>query len=305
MTSLLHPDLICKLNFDAIQKIKSPGVSGEAGTVSLELVTKPGHFVRCRDGQIFIEMLDIWDQQMIQDCSWFMRENKFFDGFFSFESVQQSGYFIRHTSRRLELTTISTHTDQNDASWNIADPGDALYVAEARWKQYLGRTIQVESKAVPKHYWALARGAVSGSTMLELDSHTFKLVKGLWGDETVSFESTNSPGYYLRVKDGGLWIERGNTNAYEFRRDCSFKPHEDKFFSGYTSFESAYEPDTWIRQKDRRLYLESVSTYQDNNDASFLLSDTASKEIVTRRPPPPPTTTTARTGDIFNQEPKV
>ena len=262
-------------------------------------MTQPGHYVRVRDGKIFIEQIDIWDQEMLRDCSWFMRENHFFQGFVSFESIVTEGMFIRHNSRRLELTAINTHTDQNDASFMMSDPGDALYEAEARWKQYLGRTIQVESKSVPSHYWALARGASSGSALLTIDSHTFKLIPGLMGaEDTVSFESTNAPGYYLRVKDGALWIESGNVNAYEFSRDCTFTPYDDRFFAGYTSFESVNAPDKWIRQKDQQLYLESVSTYQDNNDASFLMSETAPKRIEaapTTRPPPPPTTT-ARPG---------
>ena len=275
-------------------QIKSPGLYGE-GTVSLELVTKPGHYVRVRDGKIYIEELDIWDQQMIQDCSWFMRENHFFDGFVSFESILQPGLFIRHNSRRLEQSIIKTYSDENDAAFMLSDPGDQLYEADDRWKQYLNRIIQVESKAVPQTYWALVRGASSGAASLQIQSHTFKCVKGLWGEGTVSFESTSSPGYYLCVKGDRLWIENGNRNGYEFRRDCSFIPHDDKFFAGYTSFESAHQPDLFIRQKNRELYMEMISTYQDNNDASFLMSETEAKQIIATTPPP--TTTTTRAGN--------
>lgn len=68
--------------------------------------------------------------------------------------------------------------------------------------------------------------------ILTLEGHVFKLVEGLWGDDMVSFESLGQPGYYVCRKQGQLVVMRGNLGDEQFRRDCSFKPHENKFFEG-------------------------------------------------------------------------
>ena len=72
------------------------------------------------------------------------------------------------------------------------------------------------------------------------------------------------------------------------RKDCSFEAWSDKFFDGYVSFQVSKNPDTWIRQTNRQLLVSTIDTYRDNNDASFLLSETSYFD-------PPPTTTTTRT----------
>ena len=282
----------------------SPGLYG-AESISFESVTNPGRYLRSRGGSIFIESGDMRDQQFRLECSWMARMDHFFTGFISFESVGQPGSFIRHKSRRLQLSTIDSNTDRNDASFIMSDlsgGGAEVYVEEV-WKQLLNTTLLVESKAVPGHYWSWQENSSGSKGRLEVEGHVFRMIPGLWGVETVSFESTTLPGYYLRGRENIMWVEAGNLGSEAFRKECSFNARDGRFFAGYTSFEAADRPDQWIRQSDRQLKLETVSTYQDNNDASFFLSEaepkirttTSPPPTTTRRPPPPPSRRTRPT----------
>jgi hypothetical protein len=272
------------------------------GTISFESVSNPGRYLRHRDGVIYIEEGSRSDAAFRSDCSWLARMDHFFTGFVSFELAARPGWFIRHrNSRRLELSEISTNIDRNDASFILGDmsagTAEEEAAATAAWRQFLDTTVEVESKAVPGHYWAWQQQQQQGGgpARLEVESHVFRMVSGLWGDNTVSFESTTSPGHFLRARGDRMWVERADGGGGDevYRRECSFNPWDGRFFSGYTSFEAADRPDKWIRQRDRQLLLESVQTYQDNNDASFMLSEAAVK--TTTAPPPPPTTTTTTT----------
>lgn len=268
-------------------RLVSPGLAG-AASVSFESVTRPGRFVRHRGGKIWVEEADTEDEAVKRECSWLLRNDHFFTGFVSFESVHQPGFFIRHHSRRLEMTEIFSNQDRNDASFIMADVSSGQEVTvQENWRQYLGRTVEVESKAVPGHYWNYAAAGL-GEARLELQSHVFRMVAGLWGDNTVSFESTSSPGFYLRARGDRMWVESVDTREEAATRECSFNVWDDRFFAGYTSFESAARPDQWIRQQERDLRLSLVDGYEDSNDASFMVSEASV------RPPPSTTTTTRR-----------
>ena len=260
----------------------SPGLWG-AGSVSFQSVTKPGRYLRHRDGKIWIEEGDITDRQFQEECSWFSKMDHFFAGFISFESVTRPGWFIRHRSRRLELSEIVSNGDRNDAAFIMGDLSSGMEVGvavEEQWRKYLGKTVEVESKAVPSHFWASS--SETGQARLELTGHVFKMIPGLWGEGTVSFESSTAPGMFLRSRGEKMWVEAVDLSVEATRKECSFNAWDDRFFAGYTSFEAADRAEEWIRQKDRELTVEKIAGYQDTNDASFMLSEAT---------PPPPTTT--------------
>ena len=269
----------------------SPGLWG-AGSVSFQSVTKPGRYLRHRDGKIWIEEGDVSNSDFQKECSWFARMDHFFAGFISFESVTQPGLFIRHRSRRLELSEIVTNNDRNDGSFIMSDMSSGMEmsvgVTEAQWKRYLGKTVEVESKAVPSHFWNSASS--NQQARLELSSHVFRMVPGLWGESTVSFESSTSPGLYLRSRGEKMWVEEVDQKQEEAKKESSFNVWDDRFFAGYTSFESAHRAEEWIRQKDRELVVEKIAGYRDTNDASFMLSEaTPPPTTTTPAPTPPPT----------------
>ena len=275
-------------------KLVSPGLWG-SGSVSFESITNPGRYIRHRDGKIWVEEGDINDEAFKRECSWFARNDHFFTGFVSFESVYQPGYFIRHHSRRLEMTEIFSNQDRNDASFIMSDINSGQEVSTTEnWRQYLGRTVEVESKAVPGHYWNYED---SGQARLDMESHVFRMVDGLWGENTVSFESSTSPGWYLRARGDRMWVEQVDMREEAAKQECSFNVWDDRFFAGYTSFEAAGRADQWIRQKNREMMMSMVNGYEDSNDASFMLSEasikpttTTTQRPTTRRQTPAPTT---------------
>ena len=276
-------------------RVISPGLWG-AASVSFESISRPGRYIRHRDGKIWVEEGDVTEESFKRECSWFARNDHFFSGFVSFESVHQPGFFIRHHSRRLEMSEIFSNQDRNDASFIMSDINSGLEVTAGNsenWRQYLGKTVEVESKAVPGHYWAFEDGGSGGQAKLDIESHVFNMVSGLWGDDTVSFQSSTSPGFYLRARGDRMWVEQVDTREEAATRECSFNAWDDRFFAGYTSFETASRTDQWIRQQDRQLRLDMVDGYEGSNDASFMLSE-AQVKVKTTTSTTTPRPTTAR-----------
>ena len=70
----------------------------------------------------------------------------------------------------------------------------------------------------------------------------FRLVEGLSRESnSVSFESTSRPGYYLCKAGKRIIIVRLTNNA-QMLKDCTFLAWSDRFFDGYVSFEAVTQP---------------------------------------------------------------
>ncbi|MEU8234143.1 family 43 glycosylhydrolase [Actinoplanes sp. NPDC048967] len=98
----------------------------------------------------------------------------------------------------------------------------------------------------------------------------FRLVPGLAGGGTVSLESTNFPGYYLRHSNFEGWVRRDDGTA-AFRSDASFNRRPGLTGSGTVSFESVNYPGRYLRHYDNLIYVQAVSTATDRADATFIL----------------------------------
>ncbi|MFD4636103.1 family 43 glycosylhydrolase [Lentzea sp. NPDC058436] len=98
----------------------------------------------------------------------------------------------------------------------------------------------------------------------------FRIVTGLAGSGTVSLESTNFPGYYLRHRNNELWVER-NDGSTLFRDDASFFQRAGLAASSATSFESKNFPGLYIRNSNGLLHLQSITDAQGRADATFAL----------------------------------
>jgi Alpha-L-arabinofuranosidase B (ABFB) domain/Glycosyl hydrolases family 43 len=98
----------------------------------------------------------------------------------------------------------------------------------------------------------------------------FRLVPGLAGGGTVSLESTNFPGYYLRHSNFEGWVRRDDGTA-AFRADASFTRRPGLTGSGTVSFESVNFPGRYLRHYDNLIYVQAVSTATDRADATFIL----------------------------------
>ena len=107
--------------------IVSPGLTGEAGTVSLQSAAEPNKYLR-NDGFILLleDAVNVKDNDIFNlDSTWRIREDQFFPGFIRFESVNYPGRFIRHQGY-----TLKVHPDDgsglwlNDASFQILPTGE-------------------------------------------------------------------------------------------------------------------------------------------------------------------------------------
>jgi GH43 family beta-xylosidase len=98
----------------------------------------------------------------------------------------------------------------------------------------------------------------------------FRIVTGLAGSATVSLESANFPGYFLRHRNHELWVERSDGSTL-FRNDASFFRRAGLADAAGVSFESLNFPGRFIRQVNFLLMNQPVSTAADRADATFHL----------------------------------
>ncbi|MGW4207196.1 family 43 glycosylhydrolase [Lentzea sp. NPDC004789] len=98
----------------------------------------------------------------------------------------------------------------------------------------------------------------------------FRVVAGLTGSGTVSLESVNFPGYYLRHRDNELWVERSD-NSTLFRNDASFSQRAGLADGSAVSFESVNFPGLYLRHSNGLLHLQAAGDAQARADATFVL----------------------------------
>lgn len=108
------------------------------------------------------------------------------------------------------------------------------------------------------------------ANVTNLPDSQFRIVPGLAGGDTVSLESTNFPGYYLRHRNNQMWVER-NDNSALFRADASFHRRAGLADSAGVSFESTNFPGRYIRHNQYDLNLQPISTDTDRADATYHL----------------------------------
>ncbi|MFB4265490.1 family 43 glycosylhydrolase [Nonomuraea sp. GTA35] len=83
----------------------------------------------------------------------------------------------------------------------------------------------------------------------------FRLVTGLSGSGTVSLESANFPGYYLRHRNHEAWVEQRDGSAL-FSADASFVRRSGLAGSGTVSLESVNFPGYYLRHRAGQVWVE-------------------------------------------------
>jgi hypothetical protein len=99
----------------------------------------------------------------------------------------------------------------------------------------------------------------------------FRIVPGLAGSGTVSLESANFPGRYLRHKNYELWVE-ADAGTSLFAADASFHQRDGLADAAAESFESYNFPGRFIRAAGGLANVLTVATAQERADATFHLS---------------------------------
>jgi hypothetical protein len=118
-----------------------------------------------------------------------------------------------------------------------------------------------------RHYDYRARVDANVSPLADSQ---FKIVAGLAGAGTVSLESTNFPGYYLRHRNQELWVERNDGSAV-FRGDASFTRRAGLASGSGVSFESQNLPGQYVRHANGLLSLRTISDATGRSAATFIL----------------------------------
>nr|WP_307082766.1 AbfB domain-containing protein [Streptomyces canus] len=96
-----------------------------------------------------------------------------------------------------------------------------------------------------------------------------RVVSGLSGTDTVSLESVNFPGHYLRHKNFEVWLEKSDGTT-TFKNDASFTQRADlSDTAAGVSFESYNYPGRYIRHHNYLLYVQPAGTTAAKADATF------------------------------------
>jgi hypothetical protein len=100
----------------------------------------------------------------------------------------------------------------------------------------------------------------------------FRLRPGLAGTGTVSFESVNYPGYFLRHANNDFQLVRNDGTA-QFAADATFNQVAGLADATWSSFQSYNHPDRYIRHYAYYLKLDTITTTTARGDATFRVTN--------------------------------
>ncbi|MDQ2585019.1 glycoside hydrolase family 43 protein [Saccharothrix yanglingensis] len=96
----------------------------------------------------------------------------------------------------------------------------------------------------------------------------FRVVPGLAGSGTVSFQSVNHPGHYLRHY-GFDFVLAADDGTATFRGDATFRQVAGLASASWASFQSYNHPDRYIRHYSYQLRLDPITDAVGRADATF------------------------------------
>lgn len=159
------------------------------------------------------------------------------------------------------------HTRAQKIYWNAdGTPNMGIPVADgktpSRFKSYNYQTRYIN------HY--AYRGNIDTTKAGLLADSQFKAVAGLSGTGTLSLESINFPGYYLRQRSNGeVWLDK-NDGTSTFKRDATFYKRAGLADSSWISFESYATPGQYLKHYNYQLVVGAAGTSTEKQDATFL-----------------------------------
>ncbi|MFC7614368.1 AbfB domain-containing protein [Actinokineospora soli] len=106
---------------------------------------------------------------------------------------------------------------------------------------------------------------------LPVQDAQFRIGPGLAGTGTVSIQSVNYPGYYLRHQNNDFVLAPDDGSAL-FRADASFHQVAGLASASWTSFRSYNHPDRHIRHYGYQLRLDPITDATGRADATFRLT---------------------------------
>lgn len=104
------------------------------------------------------------------------------------------------------------------------------------------------------------------------DDFKFRVVEGLAGENSISFESVNFPDYYLRHVNFVLFLAP-REDSEVFKNDSSFIVKEGLSNSNLVSFEAVNFPGYYLRHSSFAFFInENDNSNIFKEDATFILS---------------------------------
>jgi hypothetical protein len=253
-----------------------PGLNGKG--VSFSSSEDGTYFLRHQGYRIKLHVND-GSQLFKEDATFEIRKGLTSEGndFFSIESTNFPGYFLRHRNAQAWIDPSSTDVGFNwDATFKfhvIAEVSEEKNASEKDDSSHLliGNTYSFMSLNYPDY--SLAVDAVEVYILHSPGHHMneWKVRKGLNG-RGVSFESVIHRGSFLRHQGYRLKLHT-NDGSQLFKDDASFIVHRclaERGSGGYFSFESTNYPGYFIRHKNYQAWIDpQIPEKLFEEDASF------------------------------------
>ncbi|WP_327693186.1 glycoside hydrolase family 43 protein [Streptomyces sp. NBC_00459] len=163
--------------------------------------------------------------------------------------------------------SLGTTTKRHGSILNLTAAEDARI--QARWANVTAKRLQ--SFNYQDRYVRHTNFDVRIDQNVTNDDAKFRPRPGLAGTGTVSFESVNFPGYYLR-SDGTDFQLVYNDRTTAFAEDATFRQVAGLADATWSSFQSYNHPDRYIRHYAYQLKLATITTAVGRSDATFRLT---------------------------------
>merc|ERR1712183_510940 len=224
------------------------GLCGVDGTVSFESVAMPGNFLNVIKSKLIYVDPNRQNLDYKKDACFYPRYNKYFEGYTAYESVSWPRTFIRHRNFMIGVSP-DDNSDffKNDASWktNVPEVQQVSTYEDAVF----------ESMKYPDS--KLGVNGNRGVLTTKQKFQHFRVIPGRCGVAgTISFESVALPGRFLYIYNNLIYfagykdIQRMKLH---YKVSTCFYPRYNKYFEGYTAYESFLSPNFFIRLGNDKL----------------------------------------------------
>ena len=154
--------------------------------------------------------------------------------FFSIESYNYPGMFVRHAFGKGEISKIEIgdSLDAKDATFVLVTGlADVTCVAFGTFNPdtpgFLSAVAAQDNRQMildnPTLTWENPEDHKPWKIWSAPEYATFRIVPGLANPSAVSFELRCKPGNYIRHRDGHLWVEPSTINPTTFNQDATFR----------------------------------------------------------------------------------
>ncbi len=181
-----------------------------------------------------------------------------------------NGYYkLTNKSGGLSLDVSGGSTEPNALIVQNVDSGST----SQRWKVEQDNIVRLESKNIANTYIRHSNYRAQISPRDDFRTTPFqdsewKLVPGLADSTCVSLESVNKPGYFLRHRDGQVWLDAKSDTA-QYKADATWRIKPGLTDSSMSSFEAYNFSGQYMRHRDGLMWMTAISTDLDKADATF------------------------------------